>query len=193
MSQLRDRAVHPRVFRQLVIEIAVLMVPEVTASLATRLTEVETPLAITSGRRLASPLVLAPILRAGLGLAEGFHRALPEAAVAHVGLARNEETLEAETYYFNAPGDLAEAEVIVLDPMLATGGSAAAAIRKLKEAGARKLRFASLVACPEGAESMREAHPDVPLFTAALDDTLDHRGYILPGLGDAGDRTFGTM
>lgn len=192
VCRLRDRHLPTQEFRQLVIEIAVLMVPGVTASLPTRLAEVETPLAITAGKRLESPLVLAPILRAGLGMAEGFHRALPEATVAHIGLARNEETLEAETYYFNTPPELAEAEVIVLDPMLATGGSAAAATSKLKEAGARKLRFASLVACPEGVETMKRAHPDVPLFTAALDDSLDHRGYILPGLGDAGDRTFGT-
>lgn len=192
MTRLRDRDLpHPE-FRQLVIQIAALMVPEVTASLPTRIVEVETPLAITTGERLVSPIVLAPILRAGLGLAEGFHQSLPEATVAHVGLARNEETLEPETYYFNTPGELAAADVIVLDPMLATGGSAAAAITKLKEAGASRLRFACLVACPEGVEGLREAHPDVPVFAAALDDSLDHRGYILPGLGDAGDRTFGT-
>ena len=136
--------------------------------------------------------MLAPILRAGLGMLEGMLKVLPEAGIAHIGLFRNEETRLPESYYFKAPANLAEADVIVADPMLATGGSAVAAIAQLKKAGARSLRFVCLVTCPAGLAHLHEQHPDVPIFTASIDPALDTRAYIVPGLGDAGDRFFGT-
>jgi uracil phosphoribosyltransferase len=192
ITRLREASLPPPEFRRLVGQIAALMVSPVTESLASTSCPVTTPLTETTGHRLTAPLILAPILRAGLGLAEGFHNLLPEAAVAHIGIARNEETLAPEAYYFNTPANLAQADVLVLDPMLATGGSAIEAIKQLKAAGATRLRFVCMVACPEGVQAMAEAHPDVPVFTAALDEKLDKNGYIWPGLGDAGDRTFGT-
>jgi uracil phosphoribosyltransferase len=165
----------------------------VTRSLATRPKRIATPLAEMEGSALERPIVLAPILRAGLGMLDGMLKVLPEAGVAHIGLFRNEETRQPESYYFKAPSNLAEAEVIVADPMLATGGSAIAAIAQLKEAGARSLRYVCLVTCPAGLERLHAAHPDVPIFTAAIDPELDDRAYIVPGLGDAGDRFFGTV
>ena len=137
--------------------------------------------------------MLVPILRAGLGLCDGFLSLLPDALVAHIGLARNEETLDPDTYYYKAPTQLAEADVLILDPMLATGGSAVETINRLKEQGAKHLRFICLVACPEGVKRIEDAHPDVPVYTAAMDRQLDENGYIRPGLGDAGDRIFGTL
>lgn len=192
ISKLRDRSCPSAEFRQRIRRIASLMVPEVTATLPTQPISVETPLELTGGVEIQRPVVLAPILRAGLGFLEGFSDLIPEASVAHLGLARNEETLQPEPYYFKVPPNLAEAEVIVLDPMLATGGSAAEAIKRLKEAGATHLRFACLVAAPEGVEHLESALPGLPVFAAALDRCLNENGYILPGLGDAGDRTFGT-
>jgi uracil phosphoribosyltransferase len=141
---------------------------------------------------LSRPIVLVPILRAGLGLLDGFLSVLPEAAVGYLGLARNEDTLRPEPYYLNLPRDIGEAEVIVLDPMLATGGSAIDAISQLRHHGARRIRFVCLVAAPEGVSRFEEAAPDVPVFAAALDRGLSDLGFILPGLGDAGDRLFGT-
>jgi uracil phosphoribosyltransferase len=182
ISRLRDRSCPSSEFRQRIRRIASLMVPQVTADLPTRPTSVETPLEVTSGTLLERPVVLAPILRAGIGFLDGFADLLPTASVAHIGLARNEETLQPEPYYFKVPPNLAEADVIVLDPMLATGGSAAEAIR----------RFACLVAAPEGVEHLHSTFPGLPVFTAALDRCLNEKGYILPGLGDAGDRIFGT-
>ena len=169
------------------------MVPEVTAVLPTRPVSVETPLEVTPGVEVTRPIVLAPILRAGIGFLDGFSDLLPEASVAHIGLARNEQTLQPEPYYFKVPPNLAEAEVLVLDPMLATGGSAVEAVRRLKDAGAKHLRFACLVAAPEGVQALESAFPELPVFTAGLDRCLNEKGYILPGLGDAGDRLFGTV
>ena len=193
LTRLRDVHCDSEQFRRLVGMVARLMVPAVTADLETIPTEVETPLESASGSRLARPVVLVPILRAGLGLVDGFLDLLPEARVAHLGLARNEETLEPETYYHQDGVPLAEAEVVVLDPMLATGGSAAEALRRLRQQGASRLRFVCLIAAPEGVAKLEGEHPEVPLFTATLDRGLDERGYIRPGLGDAGDRSFGTI
>lgn len=189
---LRDRSTPSPVFRRTVREIAALMVPAVTADFATETISCPTPLEITSGQRLLRSVVLAPVLRAGLGMLDGFLDMLPDAAVAHVGLARDEQTLEACSYYFNSPQSLAETEVIIVDPMLATGGSAVAAVRKLRERGATRLRLARLVAAPEGLAAVASSCPDLPVFAAAVDRCLNENGYILPGLGDAGDRIFGT-
>jgi uracil phosphoribosyltransferase len=168
------------------------MVPAVTASLETRIIPCETPLEVTSGVKVVRPIILTPILRAGLGFLDGFFDLLPDAAVAHIGLARNEETLLPEPYYIKTPPILAESEVILLDPMLATGGSAVEAVQRLVDRGATHLRLACLVAAPEGIATFEAAWPEIPVFTAAIDRALNDRGYILPGLGDAGDRLFGT-
>jgi uracil phosphoribosyltransferase len=193
LSTLRDVATPSSVFRARVAEIASLMVSEVTRDLATQPCQVQTPLATCEGAVLARPVVIAPILRAGLGLVEGMLRLLADVSVAHIGLVRNEETRLPESYYFKAPACLAEADVLVVDPMLATGGSAVAAITQLKAHGATRLRFVCLVSCPAGLDALRAAHPDVPIFTAAIDPELNDRAYIVPGLGDAGDRYFGTQ
>ncbi|MBK1831951.1 uracil phosphoribosyltransferase [Verrucomicrobiaceae bacterium R5-34] len=193
MARLRQRDCPTSQFRAYVQEISQMMVPAVTADLFTLPTQVETPLEITTGRKLEREIVLVPILRAGLGMLEGFLRLLPESAVAHIGMARNEDTLSPESYYFNAPTSLTDADVMVLDPMLATGGSASAAIDELKKHGAKHLRFACIVAAPEGLERLNSDHPDVPVYYPALDSRLNEHGYILPGLGDAGDRIFGTV
>jgi len=193
MARLRQRECTTSDFRRYVQEIAQLMVPAVTANLLTLPIQVETPMAMTTGRKLERDIVLVPILRAGLGMLEGFLRLLPEASVAHIGMARNEKTLQPESYYFNAPISITDADVLVLDPMLATGGSASAAIAELKKHGARHIHFACLVAAPEGLETLNSEHPDVPVHYPALDERLNEHGYILPGLGDAGDRIFGTV
>jgi uracil phosphoribosyltransferase len=192
LTTLRDAATPSSVFRARVAEIASLMVSEVTRDFATQPHTVQTPLAACEGAALARPIVIAPILRAGLGLVEGMLRLLADVSVAHIGLVRNEETRLPESYYFKAPACLAEAEVLVVDPMLATGGSAVAAITQLKAHGATRLRFVCLVSCPAGLDALHAAHPDVPIFTAAIDPELNDRAYIVPGLGDAGDRYFGT-
>ena len=170
-----------------------LMAYEATANLALEKYEVDTPLERSVGARVAGKkLVLVPILRAGLGMVEGILRLIPSARVGHVGLYRDHDTLQPVDYYFKVPADATEREFFVLDPMLATGGSAFAAIARLKIAGATRIRFLCLVAAPEGVRRLREAHPDVPIIAAALDRELNASGYILPGLGDAGDRLFGT-
>ena len=193
VSRLRDKDCSSREFRLLLHNIACLMVPQVTAQLETTPTRVETPLEITEGRNLARPIILVPILRAGLSLAGGFLEIIPEAIVAHIGLRRNHETLRPEVYYPNAPVNFSDSDTIILDPMLATGGSAIETVRLLKEQGASRLYFACVIAAPEGGEAFRSAHPDVPVFTAGLDRCLNEQGYICPGLGDAGDRSFGTV
>ena len=192
LSLLRDRSCPPQAFRTHVRRVASLMVPAVTADFETEPVPCETPLEVTSGVTPVRPIVLAPILRAGIGFFDGFLDLLPEASTAHIGLARNEETLRPEPYSFKTPPELPRAEVIVLDPMLATGGSAVEAVNRLREAGATRLRFACLVAAPEGVATLEQAHPHLRIFTAALDRCLNDKGYILPGLGDAGDRIFGT-
>ncbi len=192
LGRLREPSCPSPEFRQRMRRIASLMVPAVTASLETKVVSCTTPLEITSARQLARPIVLVPVLRAGLVFLDGFLDMIPQAAVAHIGLARNEKTLLPEPYYMKHPPVLGDQEIIILDPMLATGGSAVEAVRSMIEAGAKHLRFACLVAAPEGISTLQTAYPELPIFAAALDRCLNDRGYILPGLGDAGDRTFGT-
>jgi uracil phosphoribosyltransferase len=193
LTILRDRETSTRDFKQLVSEIAVLMAYEATKDLATQPVEIETPLERMTGRQVSGKkLTLVPILRAGLGMVEGIAHLIPSARVGHIGLYRDHDTLKPVDYYFKIPADEVERDFYVLDPMLATGGSAVAAVGTLKGAGARRIRFLSIVAAPEGVGRMLDAHPDVPIYTAALDRQLNEIGYILPGLGDAGDRLFGT-
>jgi uracil phosphoribosyltransferase len=193
LSILRDRETSTRDFKQLVNEIATLMAYEVTKDLATEPVEIETPLERMTGRQVSGKkLTLVPILRAGLGMVEGIAQLIPSARVGHIGLYRDHDTLRPVDYYFKIPALEVERDFFLLDPMLATGGSGVAAVTALKEAGARRIRFLCLVAAPEGVRRMLDAHPDVPIFTAALDRQLNQQGYILPGLGDAGDRLFGT-
>ena len=192
LGRLRDRSTPTAEFRRVLREAAALMFYVATADLPTRPTTVDTPLAPAAAQELERPIVLAPILRAGLGLLEGIFELAPEACVAHIGIYRDEATLRPISYYARVPPRIDQAEVILLDPMLATGHSAAAAVSALREAGAWRLRFLNLVSCPDGIAYFHEAHPDVPIFTAAVDARLNERGYIVPGLGDAGDRFFGT-
>lgn len=193
LSILRDRSTPTKLFKELVDEIAMLMAFEVTRDLPLEPIAIDTPLERMEARRLSGyEPVLVPILRAGLGMVDGIRALVPSARVGHVGLYRDHETLEPIEYYFKVPSDLAQRDVFVLDPMLATGGSAVDAIAQLKKAGAQRVRFICLVAAPEGVARLNQAHPDVPIFTAALDRQLNEVGYILPGLGDAGDRLFGT-
>jgi len=192
LTRLREPSCPTPEFRQRMRRIASLMVPYVTELLETQVIECNTPLEITTGTRLKQSIVLVPVLRAGLGFLDGFLDLIPDAAVAHIGLARNEETLLPEPYYMKHPPSMAGKFVLLLDPMLATGGSAIEAVRNLREAGADRMAFACLVAAPEGIAAFSEACPDVPVYAAALDRCLSDRGYILPGLGDAGDRLFGT-
>lgn len=192
LTQLRDVETGSREFRARLNELSTLMVFEATRDLATRPALIRTPLAPHEGRELARPVVVAPILRAGLGLVEGMLRLLPHVSVAHIGMFRNEQTHRPESYYFKAPAHLAEADVILVDPMLATGGSATGAVAQLKSAGAQSVRFVCIVSCAEGLAQLRGTHPDVRVFTAAVDPELNDRAYIVPGLGDAGDRYFGT-
>jgi len=192
LAYLRDDSTSHRPFRALVYQIAGLMVFEATRTFPTRPVEVQTPLEVTTGRRLAAKITVVPVLRAGLGMAEGVLDMMPEARVGHLGLARDERTLEPVVYLQRLPGDLDAGPVILVDPMLATGGSALAAIRLLREAGARDLRMLCLVAAPEGIRRLRAAEPDLTIYTAAIDRCLNERSYIVPGLGDAGDRLYGT-
>jgi uracil phosphoribosyltransferase len=193
VTLLRDRRTGTRDFKQLVNEIAMLMAYEVTKDLPTDPVEIETPMERTMGRRIPEKRVtLVPILRAGLGMVDGISQLLPTAHVGHIGLYRDHESLQPVSYYSKLPGDEVDRDFYVLDPMLATGGSGVAAITMLKAAGARRIRFLCIVAAPAGVRRMLEGHPDVPVFAAALDRELNSEGYILPGLGDAGDRLFGT-
>ena len=180
-------------FRQLLEEIALLMGYEITRDLPLEDVEVETPLVKAIGKQIAGKkLGIVPILRAGLGMVNGLLELMPMAKVGHVGMYRDQETLQPVEYYCKLPSDLADRRIIVTDPMLATGGSAAAAISLLKEKGAKEIQLMCLVAAPEGVEVVNKAHPDVRIYVAALDEKLNDHGYILPGLGDAGDRIFGT-
>ena len=193
LTILRDRATPTKMFKELVSEIAMLMAYEATSDIPLEETSVDTPLESTTGRQLSGKkLTLVPILRAGLGMVEGIDRLVPNARIGHIGLYRNHDTLEPVDYYFKVPGDAPERDFFVLDPMLATGGSAAAAVTSLKRAGATRIRFLCLVAAPEGVRRLSSAHPDVLIYAASLDRELNEHGYILPGLGDAGDRLFGT-
>lgn len=193
LTVLRDRDTSKKKFKELVDEISMLMAYEVTKDLALEDVEIETPLERSVQRRLAGKkLTLVPILRAGLGMVDGVVRLMPSVRVGHIGLYREHDTLQPVDYYFKIPPDPAERDFILLDPMLATGGSAAAAVASLKRHGAERIMFMCLVAAPEGVRRMLEEHPEVPVFAAALDRGLDENGYIRPGLGDAGDRLFGT-
>lgn len=193
LSLIRDKERSTNGFRRMVREIAMLLAYEVTRELPMTTKRIETPLETMDAPMIdGKKLVLAPILRAGIALAEGMLELIPAARVAHVGIYRDHDTLEAIEYFFKSPQDLADRLVIVTDPMLATGNSAIAAIDRLKARGAHDIRFVCLLAAPEGVEALRKAHPDVPIFTAALDRQLNEKGYICPGLGDAGDRIYGT-
>jgi uracil phosphoribosyltransferase len=193
LTILRDRATPTKIFKELVEEIAMLMAYEATSDVELEEVRVDTPLETAAGRQLAGKkLTLVPILRAGLGMVDGIYRLVPNARIGHIGLYRNHDTLEPVDYYFKVPGDAGERDFFLLDPMLATGGSAVSAVTSLKKAGARRIRLLCLVAAPEGVKRLAAAHPDVIVFCAALDRELNPHGYILPGLGDAGDRLFGT-
>jgi uracil phosphoribosyltransferase len=192
VSILRDRGTPHGVFRQTLDDAAMILAYEAMRGLRHDDYEVQTPLEPARGTRLADEIVLVAILRAGLGLVDGFLRLVPDARVGHLGMYRDEEALRPVGYYENIPSGVADAEVFVVDPMLATGGSSTQAIGRMKRAGAKRITFVCLVAAPEGVEALQSAHPEVPILTAALDRELDDNGYIRPGLGDAGDRIFGT-
>ncbi|MCW8086350.1 uracil phosphoribosyltransferase [Sabulicella glaciei] len=193
LARLRDRRTDSAGFRRLLAEIGAMLTMEAMADLPEREEAVETPVTATRARMLAAPEpCLVAVLRAGLGLLEGARGILPEAPVGHLGLVRDEHTLVASEYVVRLPRDLAARGALVLDPMLATGGSAVQAVARVKQAGATTIRFACVVAAPEGLHALCAAHPDVPVIAAALDEKLNERGYIVPGLGDAGDRCFGT-
>lgn len=192
LTQMRDISTGTKNFRQNLDEIAGLMAYEITRDLPVKPVEVETPITKMSGSEISKEIVLVPILRAGLGMVNGILNLVPTAKVSHIGMYRDEETLLPHEYFFKYPSMLAESVVMVLDPMLATGGSAAAAISSLKREGAKNIKLVCLVGVPEGVKKIEEEHPDVDIYLAALDEKLNEKGYIVPGLGDAGDRIFGT-
>ncbi len=193
LSIMRDKNTGCKEFRELLDEISMLMVYEVTRDLPTEEVEVETPICKTTTKALAGkPIGIIPILRAGLGMVDGIMSLIPNAKVGHIGLYRDPETLNPVEYYCKLPEDAEHRELIVLDPMLATGGSASAAITFIKQRGCNNIRLVNLIAAPEGIERVRSEHPDVDIYVAALDEKLNEHGYIVPGLGDAGDRLFGT-
>jgi uracil phosphoribosyltransferase len=192
LSRMRDKRTDPKKFRELVREIAALLAYEATADLQTMPRQLETPLAPMTGAELKEKLGLVPILRAGLGMVEGFWELMPTAEVWHIGLYRDEKTLQPVQYYNKLPIEPTVSVCLILDPMLATGGSAVATTDIVKRWGVKKIKFVGLIGAPEGIACMQKAHPDVPIYLAAIDDHLNERGYIVPGLGDAGDRQFGT-
>jgi uracil phosphoribosyltransferase len=193
LTLIRDKNISTKSFRELLKEIGMLLCYEVTRDLPLTDVEIETPMARMMSPRLAGKkLVFAPILRAGVTFAEGMLDLVPAARVAHIGLYREPESFVAVEYFFKAPSDLDERLVIVVAPVIATANTAAAAVVRVKERGAKEIRFVSMLASPEGVERLRGLHPDVPIWTAAIDDGLDANGFILPGLGDAGDRAYGT-
>ena len=193
LSILRDKGTSVKEFRELVSEIAMLMCYEATRDLPLEDVEIETPVARATVKRIAGKkLAIVPILRAGLGMVDGMVSMMPNVKVGHIGLFRDPETLEPVKYYFKMPPDIDERDVIVVDPMLATGGSASAAIQFLKDDGVKHIKLMCMIGAPEGVERMQKDHPDVDIYVAALDDHLNEHGYIVPGLGDAGDRIFGT-
>ena len=193
LSILRDKKTSVKEFRELISEIAMLMCYECTRDLPLEDIDVETPVAIAHCKRIAGKkLAIVPILRAGLGLVDGMVNMIPNVKVGHIGLFRDPDTLKPVKYYFKMPPDIMERDVIVVDPMLATGGSASAAITFLKEAGVSHIKLMCVIGAPEGVQKMQEDHPDVDIYVAALDEKLNEHGYIVPGLGDAGDRIFGT-
>ncbi|NMA84504.1 MAG: uracil phosphoribosyltransferase [Epulopiscium sp.] len=190
---LRNKDTGSKEFRELVEELAMLMCYEATRNLTLEEVEVETPVAVTKAKAIAGKkLGIVPIIRAGLGMVDGMLSLVPAAKVGHVGLYRDPETLEPVEYYCKLPYDADEREIFVIDPMLATGGSAVAAIQYIKDKGAQRIRFLCIIAAPEGVKRLQEAHPDVDIYIGALDEKLNEHGYIIPGLGDAGDRLYGT-
>ena len=190
---LRDKNTDTETFRAALQRVSNILAAETSKEFSLTKIDVETPLEKTEGSKLTNEVILVPVLRAGLGMVNGFLQIIPEAKVGHIGLQRDEETLKPIEYYYKVPKHLEFAEVVMLDPMLATGGSASEALKYLKKRGAKNLVFACLVAAPEGIAKIESEHPDVKIFAAALDRELNNKGYILPGLGDAGDRTFGTL
>ncbi len=193
ISILRQVETNHKDFRQLVSEIALLIGYEATRDLGLESHKITTPIVQTTGKFLARQVCLVPILRAGLGMVDAMLELVPAARVGHVGLYRNEKTLEPVEYYCKLPPDVSERVAIVLDPMLATGGSSAAAISLLKKRGVQRIKMINIIGAPEGVETVQKAHPDVDIYLGHLDDGLNERGYIVPGLGDAGDRLFGTL
>ena len=193
LSILREKSTSVKEFRELISEIAMLMCYEATRDLPLEEIEIETPVAKAKVKHIAGKkLAIVPILRAGLGMVDGMVSMMPNVKVGHIGLFRDPETLEPVKYYFKMPPDIDERDVIVVDPMLATGGSSSAAIQFLKDDGVKHIKLMCIIGAPEGVKRMQEDHPDVDIFVAALDDHLNEHGYIVPGLGDAGDRIFGT-
>lgn len=193
LAFIRSKETGSKDFRELVEEVSMLMAYEVTRDLSTEEVEIETPICKTKCKMLSGKKVaIVPILRAGLGMVDGMLKLIPAAKVGHVGLYRDEETLQPVEYFCKLPQDIAERDVIVVDPMLATGGSAADAITMLKKRGAKNLRLMCLISSPEGVEFVQKAHPDVDIYVSGIDEKLNEHGYIVPGLGDAGDRLFGT-
>lgn len=192
LSRLRDKHTDTKRFRELVREIAALMVYEATADLTVVPREVETPLRAMTAYELHDKIGLVPILRAGLGMVDGIWELMPQAEVWHIGLYRDEQTLRPVEYYNKLPTEPTVSVCLILDPMLATGGSATATVEVLKRWGVKKIKFVGLIGAPEGIARMQQEHPDVPIYLAAIDDHLNEKGYIVPGLGDAGDRQFGT-
>lgn len=192
MAKIRDKSTETKQFRETVSEIGMLVTYEITRDFETTPKIVETPIQKTTCQVLKKPIVIVPILRAGLGMVEGIHNIIPNARIGHVGVYRDEETLEPHEYFAKFPTDIHESAVLVVDPMLATGGSASAAITMIKKRGATDIRFVGLVGCPEGVKRLQNDHPDVNIYLAAMDEKLNEKGYIVPGLGDCGDRLFGT-
>jgi uracil phosphoribosyltransferase len=193
LTLIRDKNTGAKEFRELVREVSMLMAYEVTRELPLVEVEVETPICVTKAKAIAGrKLAIVPILRAGLGMVDGFLSLLPAAKVGHVGLYRDPETLNPVEYYCKLPSDVSERDMLVLDPMLATGGSARAAIRFIKNRGAVNIKLISIISCPEGIAAVHEEHPDVDIYVAVVDEKLNEHAYIVPGLGDAGDRLFGT-
>lgn len=193
LSFIRDENTGSKDFRELVGEVAMLMAYEVTRDIQTQEIEIKTPICTTKCEVLAGKkMAIVPILRAGLGMVDGMLKLIPAAKVGHIGMYRNEETLQPVEYFCKLPQDISERDVIITDPMIATGGSAIDAIAALKRRGAKNIKIMGLIAAPEGIKAITEAHPDVDIFVASIDERLNKKGYIVPGLGDAGDRLFGT-
>jgi uracil phosphoribosyltransferase len=193
LTYIRDKHTGTKEFRELVDEVATLMAFEITRDMPLEEIEIETPVSKAKSKILSGKKIgIVPILRAGLGMVDGVRKLIPAAKVGHIGLYRDPKTLKPVEYYIKLPSDIEERDFIIVDPMLATGGSAVDAIQSLKQRGAKNIKFMCLIASPQGVEAVQKAHPDVDIFMAALDEKLNEKGYIVPGLGDAGDRLFGT-